>query len=402
MILTANPAPSSEGIYLDYQASTPVDPEVLEAMLPWWRHGGTGNPHSHEHAFGWRAAKAIDDARSQIAALIGAESEDLIFTSGATESNNVAILGTMRAEEPARRTFLLTAIDHASVLGPATTLSREGFHCVALPVDSNGHLQRDSFLSYLTPDVRLVSVGAANNEIGTLQDLPWIAARCHEVGALLHTDAAQALTALPVSVSEWGVDLASFSAHKAYGPQGVGALYVAPGLIRRLRAHYFGGGQQSGVRPGTLPTALCAGFGAACEILSRQGHVERESVARLRDRLVSSLLKAIPGAALNGPREVRHPGNANLRIPGIVASDLIQRLQPIVALSSGSACHSGSDQPSHVLRAIGLTDETARASVRVALGRFTTDSGIATAVALIVSAVQMSQSVVQPRCDYGG
>ncbi len=182
----------------------------------------------------------------------------------------------------------------------------------------------------------------------------------------------------------------------------MGALYVAPGLIRRLRAHSFGGGQQHGLRPGTLPTALCVGFGAACEILDRRGHEERVSVARLRDLLVSSLLGAIPGATLNGPHEVRHPGNANLRIPGIDSSDLIQRLQPSVAVSSGSACHSGSDQPSHVLRAIGLTDEDARSSVRLGIGRFTRDSDITAAIGFLVSAIRMAQFAVQPQRAYGG
>jgi len=386
LIPTSDPTPSPEGIYLDYQASTPVDPEVLEAMLPWWRHCGTGNPHSHEHAFGWRAAKAIDDARSRIAMLIGAEGEDVIFTSGATESNNIAILGTMRARETGRRVFLSTAIEHASVLGPAEALTGEGIHCVALPVDSYGRLQREAFLKRLTTDVRLVSIGAANNEIGTLQDLPWIAERCHEVGALLHTDAAQALSAVPLSVGEWGVDFASFSAHKAYGPQGVGALYIAPGLARRLHAHSFGGGQQFGVRPGTLSTALCVGFGTACEILTRRGHIERELVARLRDHFLYSLLEAIPEAALNGPSEGRHPGNLNLRIPNVDAADLIQHLQPTVALSSGSACHSGSDQPSHVLRAIGLTDAAARGSLRLGIGRFTTAMQVDEATKVIVAA----------------
>ena len=401
MFRASNPAPPSDGIYLDYQASTPVDPDVLEAMMPWWRLGGAGNPHSHEHAFGWRAAEAIDHARTQIGDLIGAEGQDVIFTSGATESNNLAIFGTMRALESKRRTLLVTAIDHASILGPAEKLGNEGFRCVTVPVDAEGRLLREAFLNRLNDDVLLVSVGAANNEIGTLQDLPWIAERCHEVGAILHTDAAQSLTAAPVSVGSWGVDLASFSGHKAYGPQGIGALYIAPGIPRRLRAVSVGGGQQSGLRPGTLPTALCAGFGMACHLLRKQGAIERQRVERLRDRLVSLLIEAIPEALLNGPRESRHPGNANLRIPGIDATDLIQRLQPTVALSSGSACHSGSDQPSHVLVAIGLTDRAARESVRLGTGRFTTDAEIGTAVEAMVPAILMSQAAVQPRTACG-
>jgi cysteine desulfurase len=370
-------------------------------MLPWWRFGGAGNPHSHEHAFGWRAAQAIDGARAQLAELIGADDQDLIFTSGATESNNLAIVGTMRAGRSLRHTVLVTAIDHASVIGPAAMLEDEGFRCVTLPVDAQGRLLREAFLSQLTDDVLLVSVGAANNEVGTLQDLPWIAERCHEAGAFVHADAAQALTAAPLSVREWGIDLGSFSAHKAYGPQGIGALYVAPGMRSRLRATSQGGGQQSGLRPGTLPTALCVGFGMAGEILGRQGALERQRVEGQRDRLIASLLLAFPDASINGPLTNRHPGNVNLRIPGIDATDLIQRLQPNVALSSGSACHSGSDQPSHVLLAMGLSNPEARESVRLGIGRFTTDADIITAVEMIVAAIRESRAAFRPRTAVG-
>jgi cysteine desulfurase len=371
-------------------------------MLPWWRFGGAGNPHSHEHAFGWRAAQAIDRARSQLAELIGADEQDLIFTSGATESNNLAILGTMRTRRSLRRTVLVAAIDHASVIGPATMLEDEGFQCVSLPVDAQGRLLRETFLSQLTDDVLLVSVGAANNEVGTLQDLPWIAEQCHAAGAFVHTDAAQALTAAPVSVRDWGVDLGSLSAHKAYGPQGIGALYVAPGLRAWLRAISKGGGQQSALRPGTLPTALCVGFGMAAEILGKQGTVERQLVDGLRDQLIASLLLAFPDASINGPLTNRHPGNVNLRIPGIDATDLIQRLQPNVALSSGSACHSGSDQPSNVLLAMGLSNPEARESVRLGVGRFTTAADIRLAVEMIAAAIRQSRAALQPRTAVSG
>lgn len=395
MIRAMNPAPPSDGIYLDYHASTPVDPAVIEAMLPWWQHG-TGNPHSHEHAFGWRAAEAVDRARTQIADLIGADSQDVIFTSGATDANNLAILGTMRCGESSRRTLLTTAIDHASILGPASALREEGFRCIALPVDPDGFLLRDAFLDALGEDVLLVSVGAANNEIGTLQDVPWIADRCHEVGALLHTDAAQALTAARPSFSDWGVDLASLSAHKAYGPQGIGALFIAPGTARHIRALSFGGGQQLGLKPGTLPTALCVGFGEACEILQNQGCAERQRIERLRDVLIASALTAIPGAELNGPREHRHPGNINLRLPCDDARDVIQRMQPAFAISSGSACQSGSDQASHVLEAIGLTGAQARACVRLGIGRFSTVEDVRAVVGAMASAVTASRECSCP------
>ena len=241
-----------------------------------------------------------------------------------------------------------------------------------------------------------MSVGAANNEIGALQDLPWIADRCHEVGALVHTDAAQSLTATPLSFSDWGVDIASLSAHKAYGPQGIGALFIAPGIARHIRALSSGGGQQLGLRPGTLPTALCVGFGEACKILRNQGSTERQRTEQLRDILISSALTAIPGSELNGPREHRHPGNINLRLPCDDARDVIQRMQPAFALSSGSACQSGSDQVSHVLEAIGLTSVQARACVRLGIGRFTTFEDVRAVVRAMVLALTASRECLGP------
>lgn len=382
-----NPSADPAGIYLDYQASTPVDPKVVESMLRWWRPSAVGNPHSHEHVHGWRAAQAVDTARGQVADLIGSDAQDIIFTSGATESNNLAILGVVRGRAAERRTVITLASEHSSVLGPAFALREEGFRCIALPVDSEGFIRRDAFLETLTEDVSLVSVAAANNEIGTLQDLPWIADQCHALGVLLHADGAQALTAKRLSLSAWGVDLASLSAHKSYGPQGVGALFVAPGVAREIHPICFGGGQQLSLRPGTLPTALCVGFGEACAILSAVGAAERERTQLLRDQLIDRLLSAIAGATLNGSRTIRHPGNINMQLPCDDARDVIQRLQPRVALSSGSACHSGSDQPSHVLKAIGLTSTEARSSIRLGLGRFTTHNEVAGVVDDVVKAL---------------
>jgi cysteine desulfurase len=362
---------SEPKVYLDYHASTPVDPRVVEAMLPWWQ-GRPGNAHSDEHSFGWRARAAIQTARTQIANLTDADSEDIIFTSGATESNNLAILGAARGQNSTRRTLLVTEIEHSSVLGPAHALEREGFRCVTLPVDGYGFVDRDTLLNNLSEDTALVSVGACNNEIGTLQDLQWIAKRCHEVGALFHTDAAQSLTASALMLSRWDVDLASLSAHKAYGPQGIGALYVRAGLSRVMQPTSFGGGQQHNLRPGSLPTALCVGFGMACELIRSLGNDERQRIRMMRDRLIASLLE-IRGTSLNGPSECRHPGNVNIEMSGVDARDLIQRMQPEIGLSTGSACHSGSEEPSQVLTAIGLTKERAFASFRIGIGRFTTE-----------------------------
>jgi len=339
-------------------------------MLPWWQ-SRPGNPHSEEHAFGWRCREAIDKARSQIASLIGADPEDMVFTSGATEANNLAILGALRQHEPKRRTILVSAIEHASVLGPAAALENDGFRRATIPVDRHGVMDRGAFLELLDDDVALVSIGLCNNEVGTIQDMEWIAARCHEIGALLHTDAAQALTAKVLSFGQWGVDLASLSAHKAYGPQGVGALYVAPGVAAALQPISFGGGQQLGLRPGTLPTALCVGFGAACELIDINGASERKRIREMRDHLVSAMKRAV-GAKVNGPANDRHPGNANVEIPGIDAHQLIQRMQPAFAVSTGSACHSGFQTPSHVLTAIGLSPDRAASSLRIGIGRFTT------------------------------
>ena len=373
-------------VYLDYHASTPVDPDVIEEMLPWWRQH-TGNPHSEEHSFGWAAREGIERAKTQIAALIGVDAEDILFTSGATEANNIALLGLMRFPGRGRNRLLVSAIEHASVLGPAFELKSEGVHCDVIPVESDGTLNRDAFLEMLDESVHLVSVGAVNGEIGTIQDLKWIADRCHEVGALLHSDCAQALTAAPELVGDSGTDLASLSAHKAYGPQGVGALYIAPGIAKRMAHLTFGGGQQFGLRPGTLPTALCVGLGAACQILSTNGSAEREEISSLRETLIAAALRTFPKAAINGPRTNRHPGNISLRIADTDARDIIQRLQPSIALSTGSACHSGSHEPSHVLSAIGLPANQAFASFRIGIGRFTTISQIETALDSLAIAV---------------
>jgi cysteine desulfurase len=372
-------------IYLDYHASTPVDAAVIDAMLPWWQHR-TGNPHSEEHSFGWRARAGIELAKTQIASLIRVDAEDIIFTSGATEANNLALLGLMRFPPRRRNKLLVSAIEHASVLGPAFELRKEGIEYGVIPVAPDGTLNRDAFLTMLDDDVLLVSVGAVNGEVGTIQDISWIADQCHERGALLHTDGAQALTAIPSLLGESGADLVSISAHKAYGPQGVGALYIAPGITNRMVQLTFGGGQQSGLRPGTLPTALCVGFGAACDLLSAQGAVEREEVARMRDAFITNTLRTMPEATINGPRINRHPGNISLQLLGVDAREIIQRVQPAIALSTGSACHSGSNEPSGVLRAIGLTTDQAFASLRLGIGRFTTVAQLDAAIELLATA----------------
>ena len=362
------------GVYMDYQATTPTDPRVVAAMQPYWSEL-YGNPHSADHAFGWDADSAVEMARSQIAAAIGADPDEIIFTSGATEANNLAVLGIARASR-VRRRIVVSAIEHKCVLAAARAAAEEGSEVVTGPVTADGIVDVARLVELIDDRVAIVAVMTANNEIGSFQPLRVIADRCAAVGAVFHTDAAQALSVLPLDVAQLGVDLMSLSSHKAYGPKGIGALYVRRGLEMRPRPLLHGGGQEAGLRAGTLPTPLCVGFGEACRILTdeRDGDVPR--VAALRDRLLRQLREAVPGIEVNGTLGARHPGNLNLRFPGIDASVLLQNLHPHVAASTGSACTSGQPEPSHVLRAIGLTTAEANASIRLSLGRFTTEGEI--------------------------
>jgi cysteine desulfurase len=378
-------------LYLDYQSTTPVDPEVCEAMLPWLRTQ-FGNAHSAEHILGWRAHQAIETARAHLASLVAAQPEDIVFTSGATESNNLALLGVAarREAEDGRDTLITCTTEHASVSGPIAALGDRGHRVVTLPVDRDGTLRMDTFIGALGPRVIIVSIAVANNEVGTLQDIRRIGELCRSAGALFHVDGAQALTAMELPLGTLPVDLASLSAHKAYGPQGIGALYVAPSARGTIGPIQFGGGQQGTLRPGTLPTALCVGFGAASLKLLSCGDEERQRVRRLRDRLVLALRSRIPEMVINGSVLNRHPGNLNVRFPVLDARDVVQRLQPTLACSTGSACHSGMDEPSPVLRALGLTYDEARASIRFGVGRFTTESDIDAAGIAIAAAVRES------------
>lgn len=374
-------------IYLDFQASTPIDTSVADTMCEWIR-SHSGNPHSSEHAFGWAARDAVENARASVAILVDSLPDDIIFTSGATEANNLAIFGAAERAAPGRDTILVSAIEHASILEPVRKLSRRGFNVVELPVDAEGRLHAWAFEQAMSERVLLVSVAAVNNEVGTLQDIQSIGARCQSVGALFHTDAAQALTGCALPLGALPIDFASLSSHKAHGPAGIGALYVAPNRVDRLAPQVLGGAQQLGLRSGTLPTALCIGFGRACELLTAGGATERLRVASLRDRFWQMLQSAIPGAALNGPTTLasRHPGNLNVAFPDVDARDLIQRIQPELACSTGSACHSGSEEPSHVLTALGLDEQRARSSLRLSLGRQTTVEEVERATQLLSQA----------------
>lgn len=372
-------------IYLDSHATTPVDPRVLEAMLPFFSDH-FGNASSRNHPFGWRAGKAVEQAREQVGALIGARFRDVVFTSGATESNNLAIKG-LAARAPAGRRHVVTiATEHRAVLDPCRTLERLGFRATYLAVDSQGRIDLDRLRDAVADDTLLVSAMSANNEIGVLHPLEEIAAIAHEKGALFHCDAVQSAGLLGFEAKRLAVDLVSLSAHKIYGPKGIGALYVAkrdPAID--VEALIDGGGHERGYRSGTLNVPAIVGFGKAAELCRRAGDADAAHVRQLRDRLWAAL-SSIDGIHLNGPIEPRLPNNLNVRVTGIHGESLLKAIASDVAVSSGAACATASAEPSHVLRAIGLSDEDARASIRFGLGRFNTEEEIDTAAAIVVAA----------------
>lgn len=339
-------------IYLDHLASTPLDPAVLEAMRPWLLHAG--NPHA-AHRPGWEAEDAIEAARAEVAALVGAKAGEVVFTSGANEANNLALFGAVSESCP----VLVAAVEHPSVLECLPELERRGHRTQRLPVDRRGALDLDALEAALKAGPALVSVMAANNEVGTFQPVAEIGGLCRQYGAVFHTDAAQWPVALP--------DLLSLSGHKLYGPQGIGALVVRDGVP--LRPLLFGGGQQNGRRPGTLPTALCVGLGAACRLWN-VGRTEA-----LRERLFAALAERLPEIRRTSPAEGCLPGCLNIVVPGVDAADLLLDL-PDLALSTGSACSTGREGPSHVLLAMGLGVEEAHSSVRFGLGRTTSEAEV--------------------------
>ncbi len=379
-----------KSIYLDHQSTTPVDPQVKLEMEP-YLSDIFGNPHSSEHSFGWGASKAIDKARADVADLIGADPDEIIFTSGATEANNLVLFGLLDYFKSfGRRKLLISPIEHKSVINLANEInSRKNFEFNYLDIDDNGQIKEDQLEFILEKrDVSLVSISAVNNEIGTIQNIENISSIVRKYGALLHMDASQAPCAMDLDVNEFNVDLMSLSAHKIYGPKGIGALYVRRDLQQKLKPLIIGGGQENNLRGGTLPTHQCVGFGAAARVLkAHTASGERERLRVLKALFLSELAKSDINFAINGPPESqRHPGNLNVCFHGCVAQDLLMAMQPYVAASSGSACNSGVVEPSYVLRAIGLSEDEARASVRFSVGRYTTEEDIVTAVGHIKSA----------------
>lgn len=372
-------------VYLDYQASAPIDPAVLAAMID--AYATPGNASAEEHSFGWRARDRVEAARRQVAELVNAEPEEVIFTAGASEANNIAILGAARAAPPVRRRILVSAIEHKSVLEPAKALELEGFYVELVPVGRNGIIDLAALKARLRDDVAVVSTMAVNNEIGTVQPISEIAALGAAVGAYLHVDATQALAAGPVDIRAWGTASLALSAHKFHGPTGVGALVVADDAPWRPRPIAFGGGQESGLRPGTIATPLCVGLGIACTLLAERGGEDRRHAAALRDRLADALRGQGVHFAITAEASPRHPGSLHIRLPGVDAADLLTRLQPHLAASTGSACTSGVIGPSDVLLAVGMTAEQAAQCLRLSLGRFTTAEEIDIAADRIAAAL---------------
>jgi cysteine desulfurase len=386
-------------IYLDYAATTPLDPDVARAMQEVMAHAGHyGNAASITHAPGRRAAARVEEARAQVAALIGAAPEEIVFTSGATESNNLAILGVARANADRGRHIITSRIEHKAVLDPCRQLEREGFAVTRLTPDTSGRISVEAVRDALRPETVLVSVMHVNNETGVVQDIRGIGELCRERGVTFHTDAAQAVGKLPVNVGELPVDLLAFTAHKLYGPQGIGALYVRPSARPRLRPILFGGGQERGLRPGTLPLHQIVGFGAACELAGRYLESEPARLAQLRDRLWAGIA-AIGHVHLNGQAAARVPDILNVSFEGVEGESLVMRLGSL-ALTTGSACNSASGEPSYVLRALGRSSQLAQSSLRLSLGRGTTERHVDDAVAAIRSAVTRLREVspASPDC----
>jgi cysteine desulfurase len=369
-------------IYLDNHATTACDPRVLEAMWPWFAHE-YGNAHSVEHAAGRRAADAVEAARADVAALIGATPNEIVFTSGATEANNLAIKGAARFAGPgARRRLIASAIEHKCVLESVNDLAAEGFEPHFVPVGRDGLVPAQALEAALETPTLLVSIMAANNEVGVVQDIAALATAAHAAGARFHTDIAQAAGRSPIDVRRQDIDLASLSAHKLYGPKGVGALFVRRHPRMRLAPLFSGGGQERGLRSGTLPVPLIVGFGAACRIALAEIDAEQARILALRARLLERLSAALPGVIVNGSMSHRLAGNLSLRFPGLDATALIAARDDL-ALSTGSACTSAEVAPSHVLTAMGLTPAEARATLRVGIGRFTSAADIDAAVQIL-------------------
>lgn len=372
-------------IYLDLQATTPVDPRVLAEMKPYFSDT-FGNPHSSDHIVGWEASRAIETASIKVGSLIGADPDEIIFTSGATEANNLGLLGLARGEfGKKKKRILVSTIEHKCVLAISEVLSTQfGFEVEYVPVDSEGFVDITKLEELIDEDVLFVSIMAVNNEIGTIQDIPAISRIVRNSGAIFHCDAAQAPLAVDLHEYINFVDLISLSGHKMYGPQGIGALFIRRDIQGLVEPIIYGGGQQGALRSGTLPLPLCVGMGSVANLITLPEEKKLKEIQARRNKFVQNLLQLSWEIKLNGPKgNRRHPGNINICFKGFNANEILNSLQPNLAASTGSACTSGFFEPSHVLSAIGLSREDAESSIRFSLGHFTTEKDLIDAVRLI-------------------
>lgn len=371
-------------IYMDYSATTPVDPRVVDKMIPYLREQ-FGNPASRSHAYGWAAEHAVEEAREQVAALVNADPREIVWTSGATESNNLALKGAAQFYKSKGKHIITVKTEHKAVLDTVRELERQGFEATYLQPQDNGLITLEQLEEAIRPDTILVSVMLVNNEIGVIQDIPAIGALCRSKGIIFHTDAAQATGKMDIDLEKWQVDLMTFTAHKTYGPKGIGALYVRRKPRVRIEAQMHGGGHERGMRSGTLATHQIVGMGEAFRIAREEMATEMVRVKALRDRLVAGLTK-IEEVYVNGDLAHRVPHNLNVSFNYVEGESLIMAIKDI-AVSSGSACTSASLEPSYVLRALGRSDELAHSSIRFTIGRFSTEADIDFAIDLLTTKV---------------
>lgn len=372
-------------IFMDYQSTTPVDPRVLSTMIPYFTEK-FGNPHSRSHAFGWEAEEACEVARGHVAKLIGADAKEIIFTSGATEANNIALKSVGHFYKDKKNHIITVVTEHKCVLDSARHLEMEGFTVTYLPVEKNGLIDLKQLEAAITDKTLLVSVMAVNNEIGVIQPLKEIGALCRAKGAFFHTDAAQAFGKIPLDVEAMNIDLMSISGHKIYAPKGIGALYVRRRPRVRLEALFSGGGQERGMRSGTLPTPLVVGLGEAARIAGLEMNEDASRIRFLGSKFMKAVMDDVKDVYLNGDRDKRIPGCINLSFAYIEGESMIMAIKNL-AVSSGSACTSASLEPSYVLRSLGVSEELAHTSIRFGIGRFTTEAEIDEAIKIVTGSI---------------
>jgi len=377
---------SKNPYYLDMQATSPMDPRVLDAMMPYFTYK-FGNPHSKTHKYGWDAEEGVENARKQVAQLIGATSKEVVFTSGATESNNIAIKGVANFHKKKKNHIITTQTEHKCVLESCRYLQQNDFEVTYLPVQTNGIINLDDLKNAINENTCLVSIMAVNNEIGVIQPLKEIGEICKKNKVYFHTDAAQAVGKIPLDVNDMNIDLMSISGHKFYGPKGIGALYVRRRPRVRLESIISGGGQERGIRSGTLASPLIIGIGEASKIALNEMDQDKKHITFLRDKLYNGIISNLSHITINGCPENRYPGNLNLSFSCVEGESLLMASKDL-AISSGSACTSASLEPSYVLRALGVGDELAHSSIRFGIGKFTTEEEIEKAIESIVYSVK--------------